>query len=738
MADIKQQKEETLGMINGAMTALNLFPDNQLSHTNLSSNQGNNIFDFVIDILKNTVGYEWIVNTVAQYIGNVLPILEYSVKTILIANIRTMLSCSINPLINKDMILNGVYFDLCQTDLLNYLKQSPLDINGKGQYCYFDCRPEDGINCIDDLMLSNDFNAVLWYCKMNPGKRVVWRRKKDRYTDYTQSWFNNNQQSKKNGIVTLEYNGRSSNLTTSKGKKMYIQEPLNDCLHVFIGNACGNTSSANAEENIILCNQLLFEYNKFFDLLDKYNNELDNSERQFNTYILQNNSENYTSDKNKIAEGIYNDKQNIKRIKNCLLGITCFGIDDNGREPGTENYEEKILTPSADTALKLIKDKNGKIPGDIGYIYTMPEQVDDNYNTLILNYIFPLPINETIPNKLLTTNIPLFGTDSLTKKSVEKTKLENESELNSTNINYPEAQNNYYFCHPLMEFNIDFVWSLQLYDEKVFIAALMDSMLNGLLFWDVDIDIYQQMLRNQIQEIIMRLLETDDVEINDCFFSFSNDEFNEMLNITELQRMNLTNNSTNDINQLNVSAEEILSQLNNLNPEATPEERISVIEGSINYILTHCNKTIDNDIPGMGSFNLLEQLLQKLIYVAACVLISPKVYIVLMTNIKLMNGRDTLNIAKFLQQFKDMLKEMFQKIRDNIMEFFYNRIKALIEQIMKQFSIQLSLEQYQMYIRLLGQCIHCFNNNKQDWIMDNVQYADIIEEAQKIINNNEC
>mgnify|MGYP006380866335 CR=1 FL=1 len=100
--------------------------------------------------------------------------------------------------------------------------------------------------------------------------------------------------------------------------------------------------------------------------------------------------------------------------------------------------------------------------------------------------------------------------------------------------------------------------------------------------------------------------------------------------------------------------------------------------------------------------------------------------------------RSTLDIAKFLQQFKDMLKEMFQRIRDNIMEFFYDRIKALIEQIMKQFSIQLSLEQYQMYIRLLGQCIHCFNSNKQDWIMDNVQYADIIEEAQEIVNNNEC
>ena len=119
MADIKQQKEETLGKIDGAMTALNIYPQNQLSHTNLSSNQSSNPFEFVIDILKNTAGYDWIINTVSQYIGTVLPVLEYGVKTILISNIRTMLSCSINPLINREMILNGVYFDLCQTDILH-------------------------------------------------------------------------------------------------------------------------------------------------------------------------------------------------------------------------------------------------------------------------------------------------------------------------------------------------------------------------------------------------------------------------------------------------------------------------------------------------------------------------------------------------------------------------------------------------------------------------------------------
>ena len=744
MVDIKQQKEETLGMINGAMTALNIYPNNQLSHTNLSSNQSHNPFEFVIDILKNTAGYDWIINTVSQYIGKVLPVLEYGVKTILISNIRTMLSCSINPLINREMILNGVYFDLCQTDILNYLKYSPLDTEGNGRYCYFGCSPENGINCIDDLMLADDFNAVLWYCKMNPGKRVVWRRKKDRHTEYTQSWFNNNQASKKNGIVTLEYNGRSSNLTTSEGEKMYIQEPLNDCLHVFIGNASShNKDNGEAEENIILCNQVLYEYNKFFKLLDKYLEDLEKSEREFNTQTLKENPQNCGELLNNIKIGIQKDKQNIKYLKQILTGISCLIVDSNGREPGDEGYDEQLYYPSAEETLKyLIQDKNGKKPGDIGYIYTvkLDEQgnliENENYNILTLEYYYPEPKSMFIPEDLLNNTNPLFG-EGITKKEVEKIKIRQESVLNGSEMEYPSFNTNYYYCHALMEFNFDFVWSLQLYNEKVFTAALIDALLNGLLFWDFDIDIYQQALRNQIQNIVMNILETDDVEINDCFFTFSNDEFNDMLNLTELHRMNLTTNSTNDINQFNVSAEEILNQLNNLNPNATPEEKISVIEGSLNYILTHCNTTTEGDIPGMGSLNLIEQLIQKLIYVAACVLISPKVYIVLMTNIKLMNGRDTLDISKFLQQFKDMLKEMFQKIRDNIMEFFYDRIKALIDKIKEQFAIKLSLEQYQMYIRLLGQCIHCFKNNSLDWNMDNVQYADIINEAQEIVNN-EC
>ena len=62
-------------------------------------------------------------------------------------------------------------------------------------------------------------------------------------------------QKKDDGIVTLEFNERSSSLKTASGKNMNAQTPYNNCLHVFIGNVkeISNTQieNFNTENNKI-------------------------------------------------------------------------------------------------------------------------------------------------------------------------------------------------------------------------------------------------------------------------------------------------------------------------------------------------------------------------------------------------------------------------------------------------------------------------------------------------------
>jgi hypothetical protein len=198
--------------------------------------------DLMVDFFRTTKGYDWLITAISKFIGWTLPVLELAVKSVLLTNIRTMLSCSTNPLITEQMIQEGVMFNLNRVDLFQMFKYSPLNKkrDNPGKYYYFGCDAADGINDFSDLKSSRDFNAVLWYAKNSPGERVAWRRESDANKPYNISkhgidpvtWT---KQVKSNGIATIQYNGRSSGLSKADGSEMFVQEPIENCIHVFIG-----------------------------------------------------------------------------------------------------------------------------------------------------------------------------------------------------------------------------------------------------------------------------------------------------------------------------------------------------------------------------------------------------------------------------------------------------------------------------------------------------------------------
>ena len=174
-------KKDVMSKVNSVIAAINLYPNIDTTNTQLSFSSSANPIDLLLDFFKSTKGYDWLIEKVSEYVAYAIPVMEIAVKGILLSNIRIMLSCSVSPFITEGMIKNGIVFDINQIDLLNIFNFSPLDKSDTniGRYYYFGCDPEDGINTIDDVKQSRDFNAVLCYSKNTPGERVVWRRNMD-------------------------------------------------------------------------------------------------------------------------------------------------------------------------------------------------------------------------------------------------------------------------------------------------------------------------------------------------------------------------------------------------------------------------------------------------------------------------------------------------------------------------------------------------------------------------------
>ena len=686
MPTAQQTKEDVMGKINGIIAALNSYPTLQTTNTQLSFSASANPIDLLVDFFKMTQGYDYVIEKVSEYVAVALPALELAVKGVLLSNIRIMLSCSINPFITENMIKNGVVFNINEIDLLNIFNYSPLNQNpdNPGRYYYFGCTPEDGIEILDDLKKARDFNAFLWYSKNSPGERIAWRRETDASKPITLS--QTGKQVKSNGIVTVEFNGRASGLTNAEGDEFLVQEPIDNCVHVFIGNCTPEVSGSHAGE-IAECTRKIKKFEDLAQESDKYKKIVDDYRRDANTEAIERGAS--AEELNKIETDAQTDLDTLKRLDDAIVG---YDIDF---------------------------DEHGKNINDI-----FPD------GTIELNSIHE---TITIPSIVMGTN------------EVKEKEQKIEYMKNTEQKEYYPATNNYYYKRFLFEWNTDFVMSMKIFDEKVVSAQLIDALTNCLKFngiGSITITPQMQFAQAQIRNLVTKIIQSDDGEVSDCFFSFTNDAYNDMLNEVELNRVNLTTTNGSNANAI-PSTETVMEALNTLSHDATKEELKSAISGSI-YAAT--SAATPNEYGKDGNLSLdfginltiIDQLIHNLVYVIVLTIMQPKIYVMLMMNLKLLGNEPNFDLKKFIQQFKDLISQLVKTIRDHVLEYFKNLLMEILQELVKTLAVKLTLEQYQYYVTLITHCINCLkiHRNQFDWIQDDVNYADITEANQ--LENQEC
>lgn len=682
----QELKQDVMSKINGVMAALNLYPQLTPTNTQLSFSVSANPIDLLVDFFKTTKGYDWLIDKVSKFITYELPALELAVKGVLLSNIRIMLSCSVTPIITQKMINDGIVIDLDKIDLLHIFGYSPLDRshNNPGKYYYFGCDPEDGVNMIDDLKFSRDFNALIWYAKNTPGERIIWRRENDIDKPFNLKQTNSGwlKQVKSNGIATIEFNGRSTGLKKADGTLHRIQEPIDNCLHLFIGY-CAPQKSGSKTDEISQCTSLLSTFKKFSEQLETYEDRIYDAK---NTNKKQAKERGATpEDLNGIDKNCKNDVHKLDKLRNALNGIDI-------ENPGSSGHTVREIMQGTSVELNTIHET----------------------------------IN--IPSEVLDTNTSI----------VRSQKIEFiRTDLSST-VNYPSATSNYYYLHPLFEWNTDLIMSIKLFDEKVVASQLIESLTKCISFnGDVTISLQMQFIQEQIRDLTKKIIETDEGIVSDCFFSFSNDSYNNMLNEVELNRVRLHSVNSTTVNSV-PSISEIMKSINTLSHNATKEELKSAISGSLFAAASCTGQSSNNQQYKLNTdfnvnFNIIDELLEQLVYVIISIVLQPKVYMLLMANLSVLGNEPNFDLSKFMQQFSDLISSLIKEIRDHILEYFKNELLKILQELVKTLAIKLNLEQYQYYITLLAHCFECFklHNKEFDWTQDDVNYADITELNQQ-------
>lgn len=304
-----------------------------------------------------------------------------------------------------------------------------------------------------------------------------------------------------------------------------------------------------------------------------------------------------------------------------------------------------------------------------------------------------------------------------------------------------------YLPKTIFEFNYDYIFSLKLFDSKVLVAnfinailGIANSSIDSLL--NVKYTLQQEAIAGKVSQIVKTLMESESTVIDDSFFSFSNSEYDALLNETEIKysenyKFGEVYGSLNqdDINN-------ITKELNGIGNAATLNEQETIIKNIFTNVSATAATNGDASLTDNFTFgeNIILELIKGSITQIMLQVLSPKVMLLYAINsyfmgdvtdgdfskinvTNLIKGLNNLIVSITRQILEILLKELLSKL--------LNELKNLLNDLIRKLLIE-RIEYYTEILRGILSLIKMFydalsnNNNNNNTIIDNVNFADIV------------
>lgn len=307
------------------------------------------------------------------------------------------------------------------------------------------------------------------------------------------------------------------------------------------------------------------------------------------------------------------------------------------------------------------------------------------------------------------------------------------------------------FNSSIYRFNWEYLESIQILRPKLLLTGFVDYLLGFTLDTvnNINIDFTKKVIEKKLSTAVTKIIEADDMEIEDCYTSFSNDEFNEMMEETLLSRYNATyyggeNNKvkTHDLNYY-------MSLIDSFNSSTSREESITTVTKLIDEVMATPSvgeDTIEYGINIGLDKNILKKLLWAITMPIVQSLFTPQVMLLLVINMNLTGvvkideslNNDMGKIMNLLiNKIMGLLKSIIKYIKDMIVELLLKLLMSKLMPLLAKYMGALAKERLEYWLTLLAAAIAClptiplFNIKRtKTGGIDEVNYADIISTGQ--------
>ena len=267
---------------------------------------------------------------------------------------------------------------------------------------------------------------------------------------------------------------------------------------------------------------------------------------------------------------------------------------------------------------------------------------------------------------------------------------------------------------------------MKLFDPKVICQKIFDNAANPRYDADFLLTLNRQKNKTKNQylggqqrviEIVRSILEEDDDEINDCFYSFSNEQYDNMLRRTEeIRYRQMPYNQGYNVGK-SIDFSDVNAILNDYPVNGTLEEQKDVIHRALTSACAILDDNRDIAMPSDRStikIDFLTNILQQLVAAIVDEVLSPKVLMLLMVNKVLMEpedseSKDVFNTEDLLRLMNNLIKSVVREVRELIIQKLMDYIIEHLTPMALQLQARVASEQFAAYMAIMKLLLADFN-----------------------------
>ena len=297
------------------------------------------------------------------------------------------------------------------------------------------------------------------------------------------------------------------------------------------------------------------------------------------------------------------------------------------------------------------------------------------------------------------------------------------------------------FNKTIFEFNYDYIYSLKLFDSKTLVAQIVNSLLGLSASISASFSVQQKVIEAKIGEIVKKVIEADDTLSTDCYYEFTNDEYDRLVNEATSKYSGVYSTNSAEGSYGTVDPNVILDSLRNIKQSDNLVEQQASISKTLEEIMATVASpaSVSEECKFSFGLNFIKDFIMQTVTQIVLQVLSPKVAILYQINGAVMgtNVDNMKSWENFLKNFQNVLFNIIKQVKDIIVEELYKFVMAQLKPLLELMISKIALETVMYYKELIEQLLmNCIPNiaipnlNTSNTVIDNVNYADITTEAQ--------